>query len=157
MKIKTMTLCIVHQHPKILLAMKKRGFGQGRWNGYGGKVLENETIEQAMLRESFEEAKIIPKRFEKRAILNFRFPHNQELNCDVHIFKATEFEGEPQETEEMKPEWFEIEKTPLDSMWSSDKYWYPLFLQDKTFKGKFVFDNEDNVIEHFLEEVDNLD
>jgi hypothetical protein len=35
---KLLTLCIVHQNDKVLLGMKKRGFGMGRWNGFGGKV-----------------------------------------------------------------------------------------------------------------------
>lgn len=39
------TLVMVLQPPRILLGMKKRGFGAGRWNGFGGKVQEGETIE----------------------------------------------------------------------------------------------------------------
>ncbi|MEK7607017.1 MAG: DNA mismatch repair protein MutT, partial [Patescibacteria group bacterium] len=35
---KLLTLCFIHQSPRILLGMKKRGFGAGRWNGFGGKV-----------------------------------------------------------------------------------------------------------------------
>lgn len=37
------TLCLVTDGAKILLGMKKEGFGQGRWNGFGGKakVLED--------------------------------------------------------------------------------------------------------------------
>jgi 8-oxo-dGTP diphosphatase/2-hydroxy-dATP diphosphatase len=26
--------------------MKKRGFGAGRWNGFGGKVKEGETVDE---------------------------------------------------------------------------------------------------------------
>ena len=39
----------------ICLAMKKRGFGKGRWNGVGGKVEAGETIEAAAMREAREE------------------------------------------------------------------------------------------------------
>ncbi len=35
---------------EICLAMKKRGFGMGRWNGVGGKVEKGEAIEDAALR-----------------------------------------------------------------------------------------------------------
>lgn len=118
---RTMTLLIVHQHPKILLAMKKRGFGVGRWNGYGGKVKGDETIEQAMERELLEEGKIAVKGFEKRGILHFRFPHNQDFDCNVHIFKATEFHGEPKETEEMRPGWFHVDEIPFKEMWPDDE------------------------------------
>lgn len=31
----------------VLLGMKKRGFGAGKWNGFGGKVQPGETIEEA--------------------------------------------------------------------------------------------------------------
>jgi hypothetical protein len=34
---KQATLLFLIKDQKILLAMKKRGFGKGRWNGVGGK------------------------------------------------------------------------------------------------------------------------
>ena len=42
------------EEERILLAMKKRGFGAGKFNGFGGKVEARETILEAALRE-FEE------------------------------------------------------------------------------------------------------
>ncbi|XP_044836569.1 7,8-dihydro-8-oxoguanine triphosphatase isoform X3 [Mauremys mutica] len=44
---KLFTLVLVVQPQQVLLGMKKRGFGAGRWNGFGGKVQVDETIEQA--------------------------------------------------------------------------------------------------------------
>lgn len=41
---------------QILLGMKKRGFGMGKWNGFGGKVEPGETIEEGALREMAEES-----------------------------------------------------------------------------------------------------
>ena len=40
--------------------MKKRGFGMGKWNGFGGKVELNETIYNAAERELKEECNIKP-------------------------------------------------------------------------------------------------
>jgi hypothetical protein len=34
---KITTLCFCLKNDLVLLAMKKRGFGTGKWNGYGGK------------------------------------------------------------------------------------------------------------------------
>lgn len=47
---KLLTLVMVVQPGRVLLGMKKRGFGAGRWNGFGGKVQAGETIEDAARR-----------------------------------------------------------------------------------------------------------
>lgn len=47
---KLLTLVMVVQPGRVLLGMKKRGFGAGRWNGFGGKVQDGETIEDAARR-----------------------------------------------------------------------------------------------------------
>lgn len=47
---KLLTLVLVVQPGRVLLGMKKRGFGAGKWNGFGGKVQPGETIEQAARR-----------------------------------------------------------------------------------------------------------
>ena len=37
-KYKHLTLVFLRDGSKVLLGMKKRGFGAGKWNGFGGKV-----------------------------------------------------------------------------------------------------------------------
>ena len=51
------TLCFFIKENQILLAMKKRGFGAGWWNGYGGKPEPGmkETMEDVSIRETREE------------------------------------------------------------------------------------------------------
>ena len=41
---------IFNEHNELLLGMKKRGFGAGRWNGFGGKIQLNETINECAKR-----------------------------------------------------------------------------------------------------------
>ena len=43
---KVLTLCLAIQDGRLLLGMKKRGFGARWWNGFGGKIEEGETIEE---------------------------------------------------------------------------------------------------------------
>lgn len=152
---KILTLCIIHQHPKVLLGMKKRGFGVGRWNGFGGKVTDGESIEEAAKREIKEESNIEVDGLDKVGIIEFEFQGNPEI-LEVHIFKSDSFSGEILESEEMKPEWFHVDEIPYDSMWPDDMHWVPLFLADKKFKGKFLFGEADSILEHHLIEVDNL-
>ncbi|XP_023213973.1 7,8-dihydro-8-oxoguanine triphosphatase-like [Centruroides sculpturatus] len=45
-----MTIVLVRESSRVLLGLKKRGFGEGKWNGFGGKVQEGETIEEAAIR-----------------------------------------------------------------------------------------------------------
>ncbi|HLC49373.1 MAG TPA: 8-oxo-dGTP diphosphatase [Candidatus Andersenbacteria bacterium] len=153
---KILTLCLIRKDDQILLGMKKRGFGAGRWNGFGGKVASKETIEDAMRRETMEEAGIEIVDATKIGILEFTFESNPDT-LEVHIFNATSFTGEPQETEEMKPKWFHINEIPFDTMWADDIHWFPLFLEGKKFTGKFLFDSEGNtIIKQELQEVITL-
>lgn len=149
---KLLTLCIIHKHPRVLLGMKKRGFGEGRWNGFGGKVNKDESIEMAARRELQEEAGIEAGNLEKRGVIEFEFNGNPEI-LEVHIFHSSDFSGDPQESEEMKPDWFDVDKIPFEKMWPDDKYWFPLFIAGKKFKGKFLFGEGDKVLDYFLSEM----
>ncbi len=134
-------LCV--REDKILLGMKKRGHGAGYWNGFGGKKLPNETILESALREIKEEADITPQDMIQIGTLEF-------TNFITHIFTFSEFKGKPVETEEMKPQWFDIKNIPYSQMWESDKIWLPLVLDGKKFKGKFFFDG-DRMVDYNLE------
>src|SRR5690349_5058184 len=100
--IQILTLCILRDGENLLLAMKKRGFGIGNWNGYGGKLLPNETIEDALVREVEEESTVKLLKYEKRGEIQFIFP---EMIHHVHVYEGLQWDGEPQETEEMSPKW----------------------------------------------------
>ena len=148
---KQYTLCMVNQSSRILLGMKKRGFGAGRWNGFGGKVLPDETIDAAAVREMREEAGIVITKMEKVGVLDFSFQDKPEI-LEVHIFRVDEFDGEPLETEEMAPRWFLHERIPFDAMWPDDQYWLPLFLAGRKFSGHFLFGKNDAILDHELRE-----
>jgi len=135
------TLSIIENDDKALLAMKKRGFGEGWWNGYGGKVQDEETIEEAMARELKEESGIVAKTFKERAVIEFFFK-GTDKEVEMHVFEVTGYEGQPEETEEMAPKWFLKGEIPYDQMWPADKNWMPLFFEGKDFDGKAVFDGE---------------
>ncbi len=140
-----MTLCIIRDGERILLAEKKRGFGMGFWNGYGGKVEMGEAIEQALVREVREESGLNLRTYEKRGEMEFHLADGAIK--EVHIFEGVSWEGEPVETEEMRPEWFPISQIPLDQMWPSDVFWYPFFLKKEYFKGTIIFDENKQVVD----------
>src|SRR3989338_8001265 len=109
---KLLTLCIPYTENRILLGMKKRGFGQGRWNGFGGKVEAGETIDASASRELREEAGIIPVDLRKAGMFEFLFEDDTE-DIQMHLFCSSQFIGEPSETEEMRPPWFAHNEIPF--------------------------------------------
>ena len=150
MKSKLLTLVYASKNDELLLGLKKRGFGVGKWNGFGGKLEENETCETAAIRELAEEAGISPISLNKMGVLEFEFIGDPQI-LETHVFQALEFEGEPIETEEMKPQWFKVADIPYQNMWDGDKYWLPLLLEGKRFKGRLLFGENDQVVQHNLE------
>lgn len=142
-------LCLIRKGNQILLAMKKRGFGAGKWNGYGGKVLPTETVEEALERETKEESGLSIRNYRKIGFLTF---DNVDRIVDMHIYETSDFSGELVETEEMAPKWFSIENIPYSEMWSSDLLWYPYYFAGKAFKGEVVFDKDHNIVAQDIQE-----
>ncbi len=154
MQKKTLSLLFLRRDDEVLLAMKKRGFGEGRWNGVGGKVEAGETIEAAMVRETEEEISVTPVAYEKVADIRFdEYFKNEPALMHVHVFIATEWTGEPIESDEMAPRWFKIKDIPYSLMWSDDPYWLPEVLEGKKISADFKLDQADNIISHTIEEV----
>ncbi|MBI5228949.1 8-oxo-dGTP diphosphatase [Candidatus Micrarchaeota archaeon] len=144
------TLCYLldKRDSLILLGMKKRGFGAGRWNGFGGKPKGGESLEEAAKRELLEEARVSIEinDLKKVAEISFHFPFvpkEKEWNQLVHIYFAEKWSGEPRETDEMLPKWFSVASLPFDKMWADDEHWMPLVLAGNKVKSVFVF-AEDN-------------
>lgn len=154
---KTCTLLFLKKDNQILLAMKKRGFGSDRYNGVGGKIEPGETIEQALVRETQEEINVTPTNFWKVAEHDFVQDESSEpWRMYVHAYLCDEWQGDPSETEEMRPEWFNVAAIPYDNMWADDEYWLPPVLAGKLVLGKFTFDENDNLLTHDVKTVDNL-
>ena len=110
-----LTLVYLCTEDKICLAFKKRGFGQGKYNGYGGKLEAGETITEAAVREVMEESTCLvhEEDLEQVAELTFLFP---DKTLHVSAFFVTSWNGTPQETEEMSPQWFLYTDIPYENM-----------------------------------------
>jgi len=147
-----MTLCLVTANSQVLLGFKKRGFGKERWNGFGGKIGPNESIADAAARELTEESGLVALNLIPRAILHFRFAGKID-EIEVHLFEVKNFEGEPQETGEMRPQWFYENEIPFDKMWPDDRFWFPYFLDGRDFEGEFFFLDENKLLDYKITEV----
>ena len=145
------TLCLISANSQILLGYKKRGFGANRWNGFGGKVRPGENIQDATIREVFEECGLKVTKLRHRAVLNFEFEDSKD-EIEVHLYEALAFEGEPVETDEMRPQWFYPNEIPFDKMWPDDRFWFPYYLDGMNFEGKFLFKDQSNLLDYKITE-----
>lgn len=56
----------------------------------------------------------------------------------VHVYETWAFEGDPMESEEMRPQWFSVSNLPFESMWPDDPHWLPLLLSgNKVIIGRY--------------------
>jgi len=150
------TVLIVHKSSEILLGMKtSEKFGGGKWNGFGGGVEKNETIEECAIRETIDEGGITPKLINKMGEILFKFETNEQDHY-VHFFKAMDYDGKLRESNEMiEYNWFNENKLP-DEMWPADKHWFPFFIKNKLFKGDVYFDKDFKNPQINIYEVNNL-
>lgn len=114
----------------MLLGLKKRGFGQGLYGGFGGKIEAGETIEVAAVRELAEESGLLATAdaLQPAGELVFRFPARPEWDHHVYVFLVRAWQGEAREGEEMRPAWFTLDSIPYAQMWDDAAYWLPAVL-----------------------------
>ena len=160
------TLCFLIRENQVdkelLLAMKKKGFGQGKWNGVGGKLdlaKGDKDVFDTAIREMKEEIGVEIKKPERMAILDFSYPYlsnPEEKEWQTHIFFAKEWAGTPEESEEMTPKWFKINGIPFNEMWPDDKYWLPRVLNGEKLKANFVFTEGEIISSHNIKIVNDF-
>ncbi|CAG0941588.1 ADP-ribose pyrophosphatase [Anaerolineae bacterium] len=143
------TLVFLVRDQQILLGLKKRGLGEGKYNGFGGKVEPNEAIADAAARELQEECGIhvAVRDLQPVARIEFFFAAKPEWNQVVHAFIAKQWRGEPIETDEMSPRWFATNSIPYDRMWADDQHWLPRVLQGKRVAAVFTFKEDNETVE----------
>lgn len=142
---RTCTLVFLLREDEILLAMKKRGFSVGKWNGVGGKVDSTETIIDAAVREVREEIGVAlqPSDLQETGSLDFHFTGKTEWDQVIKVFVVKNYSGaEPIETEEMRPQWFKIGDIPYSEMWSDDRIWLPEVLQGQSVRYAFTLSDD---------------
>lgn len=117
-------------HPEVLLGYKKAGFGAGRWVGLGGHIEDGEKPAEAAVREVAEESSLVvsPDSLSHVASLTFVFPARPSWDQTAEVFLTTQFTGEPAESDEVIPRWFDAAALPFEGMWDDARYWLPVVL-----------------------------
>ena len=134
------TLVFVIRQGRILLIRKKRGLGAGKVNGPGGRIEPGELPEAGAARELREELGVRAGQLIRLG--DHRFQFIDGYSTYVHVYRTSEVEGTPVETDEASPIWCDVDAITFDEMWEDDRYWLPLVLKGRRFSGYWIFDGE---------------
>ena len=135
----------------ILLGDKKRGFAHGKVDGFGGKVQEGESVAAAASRELQEESGLVvsPTDLLPAGVLTFNFPNKEEWDQEVHVFITHCWQGEPAESEEMRPHWIPIDEIPYERMWDDSHYWMPHVIAGGKIEARFTYAPDNHTVDHY--------
>jgi hypothetical protein len=145
---------LIHKE-SVLLGMRKKvstGMGTNLIAGIGGKIgdsedYKNETFDEGLVREMKEEIQVTPTQYNKLGRVRFIWPDNLKWNQDVRIYIVEKWEGEPTETEAIKPNWYQISNLPLAQMWEDNAYWVPKSLEGVKVDMIFLIGNDNKTLE----------
>lgn len=126
---------------QVLLGHKKTGLGTGKIVGLGGHVEPGETAAQAAAREVEEEAglRVDPAALREVAVVTFLFPARPRWDQFASVFTASDWTGEPAESDEITPQWFGVDELPLARMWDDARYWLPRVVAGQRLTARFTF------------------
>ena len=153
--LKQATEVFLFKDNKILLGHKKRGIGTGKLLGIGGHVEPGERILETAVREVEEEIFVTLKESQLQpiAVFDYIFPAKPKWTMEVHFFFAKSWSGTPQESDEMKPLFFDLNQIPYDKMWQDSALWFPNALNGQRQRGIITFgDDNQTVISHSIQE-----
>ena len=131
---KNTTLCYIEQDNKYLMlhrVKKVNDENHDKWIGVGGKFEDGESPEDCLLREVKEETGLVLKTFSYRGIVTFV---SDEFETEyMHLFSATEYEGELQACDEGELVWVPNADILKLNIWEGDKVFFRLLEESKDF------------------------
>ena len=128
------TLCYVTRGDDVLMlhrVKKKNDLNHDKWIGIGGKFLPEESPEECLLREAWEETGLTLTSWRCRGVVTF-LQEGTEGEY-MYLFTADGFEGEMHVCDEGDLEW--VSREFLDSLpkWEGDQIFLDLLWQDAPF------------------------
>lgn len=128
------TLCYITQADQVLMLhriKKENDLNKDKWIGVGGKFEGEETPDECLLREVYEETGLTLTSWKCRGVVTFlsdRWPGEF-----MYLFTADGFTGEMKTCDEGQLEWVSREFIGSLPQWEGDKIFLDLLWQDAPF------------------------
>ena len=146
------TLCYVTRGDQVLMlhrVKKKNDINKDKWIGIGGKFEKDESPDQCLLREAWEETGLTLTNWQCRGIVTF-------LNdcCEgeyMYLFTADQFRGELKECSEGDLQWVSRDFVQQLPTWEGDRIFLDLLWKDAPFFLLTLRYSGDKLIEAVLD------
>ncbi|MBQ7125359.1 MAG: 8-oxo-dGTP diphosphatase [Clostridia bacterium] len=139
------TLCYIEKDGKYLMLCrdkKENDCNEGKWIGVGGRLEENESPDECLVREVKEETSLSLLSYKMRGIVTF--VSDRWETEEMYLFTSDSFLGEVSDCDEGTLKWVEkaeILKLPL---WEGDKLFLKLIAEESDFfLMKLEYEGED--------------
>lgn len=145
---KLTTLCYIEKDDNYLMlhrVKKENDLNHDKWVGVGGKFEKEETPEECLLREVWEETGLTLTKYRFRGIVTFL---SDEWEGEyMHLYTATEYTGVLTECKEGNLEW--VPKADIEKLhiWEGDKIFFRLLEENIPFFSLKLRYEGDNLVE----------
>ena len=154
MKSPLTTLCYIEENDSYLMLhriSKENDAKKDKWIGVGGHFEENESPEECLLREVYEETGLKLTSYAFRGLVTFvsdEWP--TEYMC---LFTADGFEGKIKLCDEGELTWVKKSEIKSLNLWEGDKYFLDLLINRKDFFTMKLTYNKDKLAEVMVDGV----
>ena len=147
------TLCYITRGDEVLMLhriKKKNDVNQDKWIGIGGKFEADETPDECLLREAYEETGLRLTSWRCRGIVTF-LTEKEEEGEYMYLFTADGFEGIPKECDEGDLQWVNREFVNDLPTWEGDRIFLDLLWQGAPFFLLTLRYDHDTLVEAILD------
>lgn len=129
------TLCYITRGDQVLMlhrVKKKNDVNHDKWIGIGGKFEADETPDECLIREAYEETGLTLTRWKCHGVVTFLT--NEAYDGEyMYLFSADGFEGELRQCDEGDLQWVSREFINRLPTWEGDRIFLDLMWQDAPF------------------------
>lgn len=146
------TICYIEKDNKYLMlhrTKKENDMSEGLYLGIGGKFEENESPNECIMREVFEETGLTLTKYKYRGIMTF-ISDRYETEY-MHIFTATGYEGDITECNEGDLVWIPKDEVKNLPIWEGDKLFFDLLAKGEDFFSiKVHYGSENELVDYTI-------